>query len=296
MRQGKPSFSAEVMAFYRAAESARPENERLYCDPLAKDFLRTPLRLLTRSRLLTGMIIWFFAERRAPGGVGVVLARSRYIDDCLKDCLAEGIGQLVILGAGYDARAYRFSSLKGAVRVFEADHPATQAVKTRKLRRLLGSLPSHVVYAPIDLMKGALDKTLFESGYDRNLKTLFICEGVTYYLSAEAMDEILALAADNSAKGSSMVFDYFVQMTADEANESGISRKKLEEIAQSAKRQGEPVLFRMRPQSVREFLSRRGFQLKANVTAQELKRLYFKGRNQRRKVSAHLAVVHATVR
>jgi len=283
------------MAFYRAAELAKPENERLYYDPIAKDFLRMPLRLLIRSRLLSGMIIWFFTERWVPGGVGVVLARSRYIDDCLGDCLAEGIGQLVILGAGYDSRAYRFGVLKRDVKVFEVDHPATQTAKTRKLRRLLGSLPSHVVYAPVDLMKGDLDKRLFDSGYDRNLNTLFICEGVSYYLSAQAVDEVLAFVASNSAKGSSIVFDYFVQTTADKAGESGISRKKLEQIAQSAKRHGEPVIFRMRPESVGEFLSRRGFQLKANVTAQDLKRLYFKGRNHRRRVSAHLAVVHATV-
>lgn len=295
MKEGKPSFSAEVMAFYRAAESAKPDSERLYDDPLAKGFLRTPLRLLTRSRLLTGATIWFFTERWIPGGVGVVLARSRYVDDCLRDCLAEGIGQLVILGAGYDSRAYRFSTLRRDVKVFEVDHPATQRAKTRKLTNLLGSLPGHVVYAPINLMRGALDKGLLESGYDRSLKTLFICEGVSYYLSARAFEEILSFVADNSARGSSIVFDYFVHLSADKARESGISPKRLERIAQSAKRSGEPVLFRMSPDSVEEFLSGRGFQLKANLTAQELKRLYFKGKNQKRPVSPHLAVVHATV-
>jgi|MudIll2142460700_1097286.scaffolds.fasta_scaffold01776_7 methyltransferase (TIGR00027 family) len=295
MREGKPSFSAEVMAFYRAAESAKPETERLYDDPLAKGFLRTPLRLLTRSRLLSGMIIWFFTERWIPGGVGVVLARSRYIDDCLRDCLAEGIGQLVILGAGYDSRAYRFSAFRRDVKVFEVDHPATQMAKTRKLIDSLGSLPRHVAYAPVNLMGGALDKGLFESGYNRSLKTLFICEGVSYYLSTEAVDKILTFVANNSARGSSIVFDYFVQMSADEARESGTSQWRLERIAQSGRLAGEPVLFRMRPESVGEYLSGRGFQLKANVTAQDMKRLYFEGKNQRRPVSPHLAVVHATV-
>ena len=283
------------MAFYRAAESAKPEAERLYSDPLAKGFLRTPLRLLTRSRLLTGMTIWFFTERWFPGGVGVVLARSSYVDDCLRDCLAEGIGQLVILGAGYDSRAYRFSALRRDVKVFEVDHPATQVVKTGKLMKSVGSLPRHVVYAPINLMREALDKGLFEGGYDRTLKTLFICEGVSYYLSAKAVDEILAFVAKNSARGSSIVFDYFVYLSADKARESGTSQKRLERIAQSAKRSGEPVLFRLHPESVGKFLSGRGFEQKANLTAQDLKRLYFKGRNRRRKVSPHLAVVHATV-
>jgi methyltransferase (TIGR00027 family) len=295
MREGRPSFSAEVMAFYRAAESAKSDADRLYYDPLAKGFLRTPLRLLTRSRLLASMIIWFFTERWIPGGVGVVLARSRYIDECLRDCLDEGIRQLVILGAGYDSRAYRFSALKRDVKVFEVDHPSTQALKTRRLRRSLGWLPKHVSFVPVDLMREDLAARLVESGYSRTARTLFIWEGVSYYLSPEAVDRVLAFVAGNSAGGSSIVFDYFVQMSEDQARECGISRKRLERIAQSAKRAGEPVIFRMRPESVGDFLSGRGFQIRANVTAQDLKKLYFKGKGQRRRVSPHLAVVHAKV-
>lgn len=295
MKEGKSSFSAEVMAFYRATESAKPETERLYYDPLARGFLRSPLRLLTGSGLVAGMIIWFFTDRWIPGGAGIVLARSRYIDDLLEDCLTEGMGQLVILGAGYDSRAYRFSELRTKVKVFEVDHPATQIVKVKKVTRLLGSLPSHVVYSPVNLMRGTLDKRLLDSGYDRSLKTLFILEGVSYYLSARAMDEILAFVASNSAKGSSVVFDYFVYLSADEARECGISQKRLLRIAQSARRSGEPVLFRMHPESVESYLSARGLQLQANVTARDFRRLYFKGRSQSRKLSPHLAVAYATV-
>jgi methyltransferase (TIGR00027 family) len=125
---------------------------------------------------------------------------------------------------------------------------------------------------------------------------MFIWEGVSYYLSPEAVDRVLAFVAGNSAEGSSMVFDYFVRISADKAAESGISLKKLDQIAQSARRQGEPVIFRLQTESVGEFLSSRGFQLKANVTALDLKKLYFLGANRRRKVSPHLAIVHATVR
>jgi methyltransferase (TIGR00027 family) len=295
MREGKPSFSAEVMAFYRAAESAKPRVERLYYDPLAEGFVRMPWRLLTRSKLLAGMITWFFTERWFPGGVEVVLARSRYVDDCLIGCLAEGTGQLVILGAGYDSRAYRFGALGRDVKVFEVDHPATQALKTRRLRRLIGSLPKHVSFVPVDFMTEEPTARLIESGYSTTVRTLFIWEGVSYYLSPESVDKVLAFVAGNSAKGSSMVFDYFVQMSADEADEAGISLRRLDRMAQSAKRSGEPVIFRMRPESVGKFLSGHGLQLKANMTARDLKGLYFKGKNRRRPVSPHLAVVHATV-
>lgn len=295
MREGKPSFSAEVMAFYRAAESAKPEDERLYYDPMARGFLRTPLRLLAGSRILAGLIIWFFTERWIPGGVGVVLARSSYIDDCLRDRLVEGIGQLVILGAGYDSRAYQSDVFRRDVRVFEVDRPATQKAKIRKLIDSLGYLPRHVVYAPVNLMEEAFGKGLLDRGYNIGLKTLFICEGVSYYLSPEAVDDILAFVANNSPRGSSIVFDYFVQTGADKAGGSRISRWRLERIARSGRTTGEPVLFRMQPESVGGFLSTRGFKLQANLVAQDLKRLYFKGKNQRRPVSPHLAVVYATV-
>ncbi|MDM7999723.1 MAG: class I SAM-dependent methyltransferase [Dehalococcoidia bacterium] len=296
MKKGKPSFSAEVMAFYRAAESAKPEAERLYYDPLARAFLRMPLRLLAGSRMLAGLTIWFLTERWIPGGVGVVLARSRYIDDCLKGCLAEGVGQLVILGAGYDSRAYRSDILSRDVKVFEVDHPATQRAKIRRLIDSLGYLPRHVAYTPVNLMEEPPGKRLIEKGYERSLKTLFICEGVSYYLSAKAMDGVLSFVAESSAPGSSLVFDYFVQMTADEARKAKMSHWRLERMARSARLSGEPVLFRMQPLAVEGFLAQRGFELKTNLAAQDLKSIYFTGKNEKRQVSPHLAVAHATVR
>lgn len=65
-------------------------------------------------------------ERKGPGVFGFIITRARYIDDYLQSSIDEGIEQLVILGAGYDSRAYRFDGLKDRVKVFEVDHPATQ--------------------------------------------------------------------------------------------------------------------------------------------------------------------------
>jgi methyltransferase (TIGR00027 family) len=122
---------------------------------------------------------------------------------------------LVILGAGYDTRAYRFDKLKEEVKVFEVDHPATQKVKIEKVSKALGSLPGHVVYVSVDFEKERLDKKLSESGYNKSLKTLFIWEGVTMYLTAEAVDETLAFVAGNSGKGSSIIFNYIFRSVLD---------------------------------------------------------------------------------
>ena len=104
--------------------------------------------------------------------MGFLAVRERHIDEHLQACLNEGLQQLVILGAGFDARAYRFDQLKQGVRVFEVDHPATQAVKLAKLRDVFGQVPGHVTFVPVDFNTQTLAQRLFESGYDESLKTL----------------------------------------------------------------------------------------------------------------------------
>jgi len=214
MKKGQASRTAEGVAALRAVESLKPEDERVCYDPLAQHFLGAKYRLFGRSRFLTRLALWN-AERRSPGVFGCLVGRTRYIDDCLKACIDDKIEQLVILGAGYDTRAYRFGELKEKVKVFEVDHPATQEVKIEKVSRMLGSLPGNVVYVPIDFEKERLDKKLFESGYDRSLKTLFIWEGVTMYLTAESVDRTLAFIAGYSGKGSRVVFDYLFESAID---------------------------------------------------------------------------------
>jgi len=292
MKEGKASYTAEVMAIRRAVESMRPESERVCYDPLAVNFIRTQFRIIGRSRLLTRMAVWYADERRVPGGFGYVVARVRYIDDYLKTCMADGIGQLVILGAGYDTRPYRFDELKGRAKVFEVDHADTQKTKMEKLRKMFGSLPDHVVYVPIDFNKDKLDKRLYESGYDRNLKTLFIWEGVTYYIPAEAVDETLSFVANNSGEGSSIVFDYLVESDEYEKSEQLF----IERVQKIHKRIGELLIFGIPNGTIEEFLSRRGFCQIENASVDYLKKAYFNGRNQRRKVFASMAIVHATVK
>ena len=214
MKQGKPSATAEGLAALRAAEWLAPEDQRACHDRFARDFIGAKYRIISRSRLLTRTALWGI-ERIVPGIACYLVGRAGYVDGYLETCIDDGIEQLVILGAGYDSRAYRFDKLKGHVRVFEVDHPATQSSKTAKVRRALGSMPEHVVYVPIDLDERNLAQGLFESGYNSSLKTLFIWEGVVSYLTPEAVDETLAFVATNSGEGSSIIFDYLFQSALD---------------------------------------------------------------------------------
>ena len=194
--------------------------------------------------------------------------------------------------AGYDSRAYRIEGLKGKVKVFEVDHPATQMRKIERLKKLLGALADHVVYVPIDFSKEKLDGRLLESGYDRNSKTLFIWEGVTLYISAEAVDETLAFVVNNSGEGSSIIFDYIYQSVVDgtcEMEEARIGREYVARI-------GEPWTFGIGEDAIDEFLSERGYCQINNAKPEFLAGTYFKGVNQGRKVSSFQPIVHATIK
>lgn len=151
MKQNQASRTAEYMALFRALESFRPPGRRLFEDRFAREFLRPSLRTvahLSRAPLFGVLIPWVI-DQRWPGARSSGMARTRFIDEALVKAIEEGIEQVVILGAGFDCRAYRLPSLKRA-RIFEVDHPDTLTAKREHLRRVLEGLPPHVVFAEID--------------------------------------------------------------------------------------------------------------------------------------------------
>src|SRR5512134_2696244 len=145
MRKQQPSLTAIGIAMARAVESEKAAEDRICDDPYARRFVPAWLYDVFSFFLKLG-----YAEWRGPGGWGFLVARDRYIDDVLRHALDQGLQQLVILGAGYDSRAYRLKELPGRVKVFEVDHPATQKAKLARLRAIFGKVPGHVAYVPID--------------------------------------------------------------------------------------------------------------------------------------------------
>ncbi|BBO71590.1 hypothetical protein DSCA_55200 [Desulfosarcina alkanivorans] len=137
-----------------------------------------------------------------------VNARTKHMDALLMQAAENGAVQVVNLGAGYDSRAYRFRETMPTVRFFEIDLPAMIEEKKRRLAEALGKVPDYVAYVPIDFNIQNIPDELRKAGYDPSRKTFFIWEGVTYYISAEAVDSTLRFIATQSATGSSVVFDY----------------------------------------------------------------------------------------
>jgi methyltransferase (TIGR00027 family) len=274
-----PSRTAEGIAAARARESARPEGERLFFDPFARHFLSRRIRFIARVPPLRALFRWH-NRRILPGMFGGLVARTRYIDDYLLTCLKIGIKQVVILGAGYDARAYRFDEVQGQARVFEVDRPATQQAKKKKIERILGGLPDHVTFVPVCFHSENLGEKLLQKGYRTDLKTLFIWEGVTMYLSAEAVDITLAFIAGQSSPGSSVIFDYFPPSVV----EGTCPYREAKALRKKVARYGEKMRFGIEPTAIEDFLAQRGFHRIRSIPAEECKSLYF------RETYAHLPV------
>jgi methyltransferase (TIGR00027 family) len=136
----------------------------------------------------------------------MIALRTVAIDDAVRAGIAAGAKQLVILGAGYDGRAWRLPELAG-VKVFEVDHPATQSDKRAHVSELPSSI-AHVTFVPIDFEKESLIAVLERAGHNPASPTCWIWEGVVMYLTRNAMRATLADIAARSAPGSTLIVNY----------------------------------------------------------------------------------------
>ena len=136
----------------------------------------------------------------------MIALRTRAIDNAVRDAISAGANQLVILGAGYDGRAWRMRELAD-VKIFEVDHPATQA---EKRARVTGLPPAFgdVVFVSINFEKESLEAALDRAGHDRASPTCWIWEGVVMYLTRDTMRATLAAIAKRSARGSTLIINY----------------------------------------------------------------------------------------
>ena len=223
--------------------------------------------------------------------MGFITARVRYIDDYLSGHIRDGIEQLVVLGAGFDSRPYRFEQLRERVRVFEVDHPATQRAKKEKLSKIFGEIPSYVTFVPVDFTQETPEKRLPESGYDEAVKTLFIMEGVTMYLNPEAMDGTLSFVARHSGPGSSLIFDYMYKSIID----GTVKRGEVTRMRRNRLHSGEGLTFGIEEGQIEDYLLERGFQQIHDANHQELESKYFTGENHNRRVASGYSIATATI-
>jgi methyltransferase (TIGR00027 family) len=272
MRAGRASRTAEQNALFRALESALPHHLRLFDDRLASVFLTPPYAVVARLATVPGLrqLILRFIDHNWPGVRTSLVARTRLIDDMIASSLQKPVEQFVILGAGFDTRAYRLPCLRG-VTVFEVDHPDTQIAKRRMLERAVSPLPESVRFVATDFKERELGVAMRALGYRESARTFILWEGVTNYLTEPAVDATLRWVA-RALPGTRVLFTY--------VHRDIITRPNMffgwEQLFAALERAGERFTFGIDPAELSEFLARRGLLLESDIGAAEYRQRYFK--------------------
>jgi methyltransferase (TIGR00027 family) len=208
MKQSSTGYGPAVI---RAMENLLPEDKRLFADPYSEKFLSPFYRfllILMRSPKILNFFIRI-RERLTPGIIGGLICRTRYIDDVLNNAIKERVETVVNLGAGMDTRVFRIPGIEN-VKYFELDFAELQKVKRAYIDKKIGELPPNVFLIPVDFNSQDLGEELKKAGSTLSSGTLFIWEGVTQYISEEAIDNTLKYVAQ-AASGSRIVFTYVLK-------------------------------------------------------------------------------------
>ncbi len=258
-------------------------------DPFAQRFLGRATSTALRASRAAGRVAQLPALL-SPGLATYVLARHRFMDDALVGALSRGgrerVEQVVVLGAGYDTRAWRFAEALAGRPLFEVDFPSTSKRKEQIARRASAELPATSVHrVQVDFMSETFDGPLVRAGYRRGARTFVIWEGVSMYLTRAAVKATLALVHQLCAEGSELVLDFWFLLDAPDHRAAAhrFSANLLHLL-------GEPVLFGVHPEDAGAFLARAGFTLVDLADAAELGARYVR---DRRAVYPANYVVHA---
>jgi methyltransferase (TIGR00027 family) len=205
-----------------------------------------------------------------PGIYEYVLARTKVMDSIFMDALEAHFAQTVLLGAGFDTRALRFADRNRGTKVFELDVATTQQPKIEILRKKKIPLPEELIFASIDFDKQDIFEVLSKVGYQPGQKSLFLWEGVTMYLSAQAVDGTLNFIRSRAAPGSRVAFDYIYASVLRRENRYYGEQGIFETVSKA----GEGWTFGLEEGAIEAFLAERGFEIVAHYTPPELEKLY----------------------
>jgi methyltransferase (TIGR00027 family) len=202
----KPSRTAIGTTLFRSIANKEYNNSKFGTDDLAEYFLPFLLRLIIKFKRNRTHI----KQRFPPGMYEYLIARTQYFDNLFKDALDKKIPQIVLLGAGYDTRAYRFSEQNTDTRIIEIDIETTQRNKLACLKKAKIKIPENTECISANFNKDNLKDILVKAKFNIHAKTLYLWEGVTYYLEPESIDKLLESIKNISFKGSLIAFDYLV--------------------------------------------------------------------------------------
>lgn len=263
-----PSTTARRVAASRAAHQLW-DRPLVLEDPVALRLLDAP----TRAGIERGGLQKLSRVSRSLRAY--LVARSRFAEDQLAQSLARGVRQYVILGAGMDTFAYRNPHPATALRVWEVDHPGTQAYKRGQLAAAGIALPHNTTYVPIDFRTQSLPAQLRQHGVDMQAPVFFSWLGVSMYLAPATVLETLRFVAQDCQAGSGIALDYVPPL----AQHPWFQRPALHLLAWYVAALGEPFLGFFDPTELGQTLRGMGFKTLIDWDTDTINRQFFSQRS-----------------
>ncbi len=254
MKMNEPSRTALMVARQRAAHQVL-DHGSILCDPFAMKILGEDEKDVLQ-----------FANQNPLGSIGRLFttARSRIAEDALSGAVERGVRQVVILGAGLDTFALRNPHGAQQIRIYEVDHPATQAWKREHLAEAHIAIPPWLIFVPVDFERDDVGERLVAAGFQQNSPAFFTWLGVVPYLTRDAIGRTLDYMS--SIQNSEVVFDYM-----EPAGASSEEVKQLEkERAEQLKKMDERPDSRFEPAGIASILRSHGFRAIEDISFQEI--------------------------
>jgi len=270
------SETALFAALYRAIANKEFKNQRLGSDDLAEYFLPSHFKFFIKFNKIRANVK-NKSKKLTPGIYEYMLARTAFFDTVFIEALNKKISQIVLLGAGYDTRAYRFAMLNKGTKIIELDMGTTQNRKMKCLKKAQIDIPGSVRLVPIDFNKEELTEVLEKAGYENYEKTLFIWEGVSYYLAPQSVDAALEFVYRSSHKESVIAFDYVIAISKENIhNYYGVK-----EFAHTWRKHRSNELFRFEIEEgkIESFLEQRGLKIVNHLDNEEIERTFLLNEN-----------------
>lgn len=267
--------TAQGVAKQRLIETIAGADKRVINDPYADSFvIGSGFIKLMGHKLNT-----WLSEKLAPGFHEHLIARTKFIDELIQKSAVNGTEQYVILGAGYDSRAHRLE-LPSSLKIFEVDQPE---VSDNKLAKLPKELPNsdNVTYVNIDFSYQSLTEQLIGAGFDQKKSTIFTLEGVSQYITKEAVSSTIKELASLTRDTNSIFFMSYVDELLDKNPEACFGEgypnpaKKASLIKGLSAKVGEPWISFYNGAEIEDLLSQNGYSIEENVTLEDLNSLYF---------------------
>lgn len=272
MKEGQSSRTAEAAAALRANHFKNTKNP-VFSDPYAFELTSKGWKKLLSNSLIVKVMNSAVLNRTLGLLTGQVVGRSRYAEDLLDQAVQHNIQQYVLVGAGLDSFVLRESHHYPALKIFEVDHPDTQAAKQSKLKKL-GDLPPTVEFVAINFEKESISEALARSLYERSAPAFFSWLGTTHYLNPQTTLQTLKSIAEFAANGSEIVLDY----STDFQELHGIERLGSMGVAQFTHLLKEPLLGQFKPTDLHQAVEKMGFEVVEDLSGEAITERYFNAR------------------